>query len=208
MREMLWWMLESHMGPPVAEEPAALSASNHRFCNTTLRLPPEKQAHVVAAAERAAKESAAAAPLAAQLKSAVERSSPSGSSQTSQTLQASLLPQRHYAPQQPYAQQQPYILQQPFVQQQPYAPYGYGNNSMMQDVWQPRLGPAALLGPPSICFLHRELFERIVVLPNSLPTFQMKRDTDALDVCAYMSLLEVRMLGAGLVPDKEGYQAL
>ncbi|KAJ1920328.1 hypothetical protein LPJ71_001436 [Coemansia sp. S17] len=79
---------------------------------------------------------------------------------------------------------------------------------MMQDVWQPRLGPAALLGPPSICFLHRELFERIVVLPNSLPTFQMKRDTDALDVCAYMSLLEVRMLGAGLVPDKEGYQAL
>ncbi|KAJ2101439.1 hypothetical protein GGI09_001757 [Coemansia sp. S100] len=36
----------------------------------------------------------------------------------------------------------------------------------------------------------------------------MKRDTDALDVCAYTSLLEVRMLGAGLVLDKEGYWAL
>ncbi|KAJ2807884.1 hypothetical protein H4S07_003508, partial [Coemansia furcata] len=77
MKEMLWEMLESRVEPAIVEELTAFSASDQRFCDVTLRLPPKKQAHVVAAAERMAKDSAAVAPLAAQLRNVVERSTPS-----------------------------------------------------------------------------------------------------------------------------------
>ncbi|KAJ1812952.1 hypothetical protein LPJ60_006447, partial [Coemansia sp. RSA 2675] len=49
---------------------------------------------------------------------------------------------------------------------------------------------------------------RVANLPNNLPTLEVNRETDAPDVCTYTDTLEMRLRGAGLAPDHEGYRAL
>ncbi|KAJ2619882.1 hypothetical protein GGF44_005575, partial [Coemansia sp. RSA 1694] len=75
-----------------------------------------------------------------------------------------------------------------------------------QQVFSGRERPVAPLGPSSILRPVRELHERIPVLPT-LPTFGTELATEARNSYEYTNAIKVRLIGAGLSPDKEGYRA-
>ncbi|KAJ2334480.1 hypothetical protein GGI00_001834 [Coemansia sp. RSA 2681] len=76
-----------------------------------------------------------------------------------------------------------------------------------QQVFSGRERPVAPLGPSSILRPAREPHERIPVLPT-LPTFGTELATEARNSYEYTNTIKVRLIGAGLSPDKEGYRAV